>query len=95
MNEYTIHIDSTEGLATEEGLSAMHEALTGNPQALGAAVGIDQAAAYGATFQVIAPMISVAGIYAETAFSDALEEAGHPRSAIAHIDVVAPAAVAA
>lgn len=89
MNEYTIHIESAEGLATEEGLSAMHDALNNDAEALGASVGIDLTRdVYAATFQVNAPTLGAAAWLGTTAFGKALEAAGHATSDVGKLEVI-------
>lgn len=96
MTEFTIHIESAEGLATEEGLSAMHDHLTADPSALGAAVGIDlPRGAYSATFQVDASGMATAAATATMAFSQALENAGHDAAAIGKLELVPETVTAA
>lgn len=96
MTEYTVHIDSAENLATDEGLSAMHQQLTASPNALGAAVSTDLARrAYSATFQVEATTIGRAAAIAEVTFGNALEQAGHDRHAIASVEISTEAVAAA
>lgn len=95
VNTYTIHVDSHEGLATEEGLDAVHRKLMASKMALDAAVGIDAADAYSATFQVTAKTAGSAAMTAAIAFNNALSAAGLRDEAIAHLEVVDAGAVAA
>jgi hypothetical protein len=95
VTEFTIHIDSAEDLASDEGLTAMHESLTASHGAAGAAVGCDADNRYSATFQVDARDVAAAATIATVVFGEALAAAGHPNDAIAHLEVVAEAVAAA
>lgn len=88
MTEFTIHIDSAEGLATDEGLTAVFEQLNDDERALGAAASVGEKGDYGATFQVNADGLVEAANRGAAIFGSALVAAGHPGDAIAHLEVV-------
>jgi|SRR5581483_8891701 len=88
MREFTVHVESAEGLATDDRLAKVEETLTADV-VLQARVAVDPTCdAYTATMRIRSSALIVASIAALEIFGRALQEAGHDRDAISRLSIV-------